>query len=266
MRPDRWASLPRATLDAAIAVLLAPTCVSCNRPLDSPLDGVACSACWASIRPLSPPLCVTCGDPLASWRTLSVALSRCPRCRRVHTVVSRARSAGDYAGALRDVIHAFKYDGRRSLARPLAGLMRDAGAELLDQASCVVPVPLHPWRFIGRGFNQAADLAIALDVPVLHALWRQRRTASQTGLTATDRRRNLRGAFRLSPLLRARQVSAHLQGAVVVLVDDVRTTGATLDECARVLMDAGAREVRALTAARAPLAGGGASTRRGARR
>jgi ComF family protein len=262
MRPDRWAPLPRATLDAAIAIVLAPACVSCNQPLESPLEGVACGACWASIRPLSPPLCLTCGDPLPSWRTFSVELSHCPRCRRLRTLVTRARSAGDYAGALRDVIHAFKYDGRRSLARPLGRLMRDAGAELLEGASCVVPVPLHPWRFIRRGFNQAADLAVALDAPVLHALWRRRRTASQTGLTATGRRRNVGGAFRLSPFLRSRQIDASLRDGVIVLVDDVRTTGATLEECARVLMAAGAREVRALTAARAPLHEGGNGRKR----
>ena len=253
MDSDRWPSAPRATLDAVIALVLAPACVSCNRPLESPLSGVACPACWASIRPLSPPLCVTCGDPLPSWRVLSVALSQCPRCRRVPTLVARARSAGDYAGALRSVIHAFKYDGRRSLARPLGRLMNQAGAELLAEASCVVPVPLHPWRHIRRGFNQASDLANALDAPVLHALWRRRQTASQTGLTATGRRRNVGGAFRLSPFLRSRELETLLRGRVVVVVDDVRTTGATLDECARVLIGAGARQVRALTAARAPL-------------
>lgn len=248
-----WTLAPRATLDALLALVLAPACVSCNQPLESPLGGVACPMCWASIRPLSPPLCVTCGDPLPSWRTLSLALVQCPRCRRVRTLVSQARSGGDYAGALRDLLHAFKYDGRRSLARPLGRLMKNAGADLLAQASCVVPVPLHPWRQLRRGFNQAADLADALDAPVLHALWRRRQTASQTGLTATARRRNVGGAFRLSPLLRSRQIDAHLRGHIVVLIDDVRTTGATLEACARVLMDAGAREVRALTAARASL-------------
>jgi ComF family protein len=250
---QRWALLPRAGVDALVALLLAPSCVSCNRPLESPLGGVVCPACWATIQPLSPPLCATCGDPLPSWRTLGVELARCSRCRRLPPLVSEARSAGDYDGALRRVIHALKYDGRRSLAHPLGRMMREAGAEVLDDASCVVPVPLHPWRFIRRGFNQAADLARTLEAPVVHALWRQRPTISQTGLTAGGRRRNVRNAFRLSPLLRSRQIDARLEGGVVVLVDDVRTTGATLDECARVLKNAGVREVRALTAARAPL-------------
>ena len=127
--------------------------------------------------------------------------------------------------------------------------MRQAGSDLLSDADCVVPVPLHPWRRLMRGFNQAADLAACLERPVVLALWRTRATAPQTGLTAAGRRRNVRGAFSLSPLLSQRVRDAMLVDRVVVLVDDVRTTGATLEACARVLKDAGAREVRALTTA-----------------
>lgn len=164
-----------------------------------------------------------------------------------------ARSAGEYDGALREIIHAFKYDARRSLASPLGELLRHAAGDLLHDASCAVPVPLHPWRRLHRGFNQAADLAAALPIPVVHALWRCRMTAPQTGLSASARRRNVRGAFRLSPLLRHRVMSSMIGGRIVVLVDDVRTTGATLDACAHVLKDAGANEVRALTVARADI-------------
>jgi ComF family protein len=163
-------------------------------------------------------------------------------------LIDCARTAGDYDGALRNIMHAFKYEGRRGLARPLAGMMRAAGGELLRDADLVVPVPLHPWRRLRRGFNQAEDLARRLDVPVLSALVRVRPTAPQTGLTAAARRRNVRGAFRVSPIRwRVRQ---RLDGARVVLVDDVRTTGATLEACAAALLDAGVRDVRALTAAR----------------
>jgi ComF family protein len=131
--------------------------------------------------------------------------------------------------------------------------MREAGADVLAGAECVVPVPLHPWRRARRGFNQAAELARHLGPPVVHALWRCRATPPQTGLTAAARRRNVRRAFLLSPWV-ARGRAAHLvRGRVIVLVDDVRTTGATLEECARVLAAAGVGEVRALTAARAPL-------------
>ena len=163
-------------------------------------------------------------------------------------------AAGHYDGPLREIIHALKYEGRRSLAPPLGRLMREAGAALLDDADCVVPVPLHPWRRMTRGFNQAADLASALDRPVVHALWRARWTPAQMGLPARSRRTNVRGAFMLSPFCSrpGRRAALHgppIEDRVVVLVDDVRTTGATLNACAKVLRDAGAREVRALTAA-----------------
>ncbi len=127
--------------------------------------------------------------------------------------------------------------------------MRQAGQALLDDVRCAVPVPLHPWRRLQRGFNQASLLASALDVPVVHALWRARRTAPQSGLTAAARQRNVRDAFRPSPLLSSAACEEWLEGAVVVLVDDVRTTGATLNACADVLKKAGVQEVRALTAA-----------------
>ena len=163
--------------------------------------------------------------------------------------VDRSRSAGRYDGALRHIIHAFKYEGRRSLSARLSKALRESGGDVLSDAHCVVPVPLHPWRRLTRGFNQAADLAAGLELPILHALWRTRATAPQTGLTAARRRRNMRGAFMMSPLLSSRVRKAMLEGRIVVLVDDVRTTGATLDACARVLKEAGAGEVRALTLA-----------------
>jgi ComF family protein len=215
--------------------------------LDAPRSGPVCATCWAEIDPVLPPLCMTCGDPLPSWRVLTRAESICPRCRRRPPAFARARAAGEYEGSLREIIHAFKYDGRRSLAAPLAALMRDRGSDLLAGADCVIPVPLHPWRRLTRGFNQADELASHLGVPRLRALWRSRATLPQSGLRPAERRRNVRAAFRLSPLVRP----ARLENACVVLVDDVRTTGATLDACARVLRAAGAREVRALTIARA---------------
>jgi ComF family protein len=188
---------------------------------------------------------------------ISLALERCPRCRRKPPLVHAARAAGEYEGALRDILHAFKYDGRRSLARPLGAQLRTAGGDLLRDADCVVPVPLHGWRRLRRGFNQADELARQLGPPVVHPLWRARATPPQTGLTAAARRHNVRGAFVLSPLLSRRSRARWLADRTVVLVDDVRTTGATLNACAAVLLDAGARDVRARTVARAapPAAG-----------
>ena len=138
------------------------------------------------------------------------------------------------------------YEGRRSLAKPLAGLMRSRCAAVLDGADCLIPVPLHSSRRRARVFNQALDLARHLSeagLPVRQALRRVRATPTQTGLPAAQRHRNMRQAFAPAWITRS-------HGSVVVLVDDVSTTGATLEACARVLKEMGVREVRAVTAAR----------------
>jgi ComF family protein len=197
--------------DALIAAFLAPRCVCCRCALESPLGGPVCPRCWEDTR----------------------------------------AADGRYTGALREIIHGLKYEGRRSLARPLAGLLRERQHAALADARCVVPVPLFVWRRLRRGFNQAADLAAHLDLPVVHAVWRIRPTASQTGLTAAERRRNVRGAFRVSPVLSRETRTRFIADQVVVLVDDVLTTGATSNACADVLREAGAREVRVVTLARA---------------
>jgi len=124
--------------------------------------------------------------------------------------------------------------------------MRVAGAEVLEGANAVVPVPLHRSRERTRGFNQARELARHLDLAMRDVLVRTRKTASQADLTAAGRQRNVARAFQLKK-------GSDVDGLVLVLVDDVSTTGATLNACAAPLLDAGAKEVRALTAARAPL-------------
>jgi ComF family protein len=169
---------------------------------------------------------------------------RCHRCRLHPSRLHSSRAIGVYDGSLRAIVHALKYDGRRSLARPLANMMRRSGEDVLVSADVVVPVPLHRSRMRERGFNQARDMAHHLGVPLVQALERTRATATQADLPASKRHANVRGAFRL-----ARRVS--VEGAIVVLVDDVSTTGATLEACATALLDAGAKEVRAITAARA---------------
>jgi predicted amidophosphoribosyltransferase len=180
--------------------------------------------------------------------------------------VDRHGSIGPYQDRLRDILHALKYDGRRSLARGLAALARDAGRDVLSGMDAAVPVPLHRSRRRARGFNQATDLAGGLGLPVVHALRRVRATAPQASLPAARRRANVRQAFALAPRPRWRHglrgpgglgrdarlaaTACLVSGKRLVLVDDVCTTGATLDACARVLKAAGAAEVRAITAAR----------------
>ena len=235
--------MARTLTDALLAVLLAPDCAACERPLDTPTCGPVCVRCWQAIVHITPPVCDACGDPLPSWRAISRECARCPRCRRRESHIARGRAIGAYDGSLRAIVHALKYGGRRSLAKPLAALMARYGAEVLRGADVVVPVPLHRSRKRARGFNQAAELARHLPVRTAHILRRVRATPSQTDLPAARRHANVRQAFAL-------RRGARVDGGVIVLIDDVSTTGATLDACASVLRSGGAREVRALTVAR----------------
>ena len=212
----------RTLLDCLVSVLLAPPCAACGASLERPLDGPVCAPCWRSIPPVGSPF-------------------------RVEEATI-CRAAGIYAGALSAIVHALKYQHRTSLATPLGKLAAKHCGDAFSGADLVVPVPLHPSRRRERGFNQAALLARALPLPCADALARIRATPSQTDLPADERRRNVKGAFALASDARLR---AAVPGRCIVLVDDVATTGATLGECAKVLKEAGAGEVRAVTVARA---------------
>jgi ComF family protein len=165
------------------------------------------------------------------------------------------RAVGAYDGELRAIIQALKYDGRRTIASRLGALMRDAGREVLDGADGVVPVPLHPRRQRQRGFNQAVLLARHLRLPVHDVLRRIVNTRPQVEVPAARRHGNVRAAFAVAPVRlrgwRSAKRGPAFPARVLVLVDDVMTTGATLGACALVLKQAGVGEVRALTAARA---------------
>ena len=222
-----------ATLaDALIATVFAPVCLSCARVLDAPTRSPVCDTCWARIGRFVAPA----GDlgPLS-------------------TTLSHVRAVGPFDDVLRDVIHGLKFQGRRTLAARLGPLLREAAGDLLDDADAVVPVPLHPWRQWRRTYNQADLLAATLGRPVCHALRRRRATPPQTALDRRARQANVRHAFALGGWTpgAASRARRQVEGRRLVLVDDVLTTGATLDACARVLLDAGADEVRAITVARA---------------
>lgn len=242
-----WLSASNAVLRA----LLAPTCAACDRPLDAPLAGAVCATCWRAVELITPPHCAQCGDQIPT--SLSGANGdRCDRCARGDTAFDLAASIGIYDGALRDMVHALKYRQRRMIAPGLAAAMRRSGARVLVGADAVVPVPLHSWRHWQRGFNQADDLARGLGLPVWRVLSRPRSGPPQASLPAAARLANAEGAYAIGAgeYLRRRR-SRRLGGATVVLIDDVLTTGATLNACARVLREAGVRRVRVLTAARA---------------
>jgi len=221
----------RLLADSVAAALLGPLCAGCGEPLEHPTQGAVCSECWTAIAPLTPR-----------------GIEAFPP--QIHA----AAAIGPYEGRLRDVIQALKYDRRPTIAKHLARLMRVAGADVLDGADALVPVPLHRSRERTRGFNQARELAVHLGPPVHDLLVRRRNTATQADLPAGKRHANVRGAFTSRELHGMHGIHG-MRGMVLVLVDDVCTTGATLNACAEVLLDAGAAEIRALVAARAALRG-----------
>ena len=166
------------------------------------------------------------------------------------------RSIYAFDGPLRDAVHRFKYRGRISLARPLAKLLWQGWQSSIGKAiprdiDCIAPVPLQAWRQWRRGYNQSELLAHELSRlcsrPALKVLWRRRHTRSQTQFSARDRQSNVRDAFALD----LAQIAPHdLSGRSILLLDDVCTTGSTINECARVLQQNGVKSVYALTLAR----------------
>lgn len=234
-----WRRMGGMVLD----LLLPPRCLKCGTEIGN--DGALCAACWREVSFLQPPCCARCGLPFeVDLGTEAI----CGACARDSPLYDRARAALRYDDASRTLVLAFKHGDKLQLAPALGRLMRGAGAELLAACDVIVPVPLHWTRLFTRRYNQAAVLAHALAAgggPAVEAdlLQRRRATPSQGRSGRAERRRNVRGAFALK---RGRNVA----GRRVLLVDDVLTTGATVTECARVLLESGARAVDVLTAAR----------------
>lgn len=228
-----------------INLLLPPRCPVSGEIVDR--QGALSPDVWRALTFIEEPCCQQCGLPFA-FRVETGAL--CAPCLAKPPVFQQARSAMVYDDASRELILAFKHGDRLESVPVLIPLLRRAGTSLLDRAEIIVPVPLHRWRLLRRRYNQAGLLAQALgraagkDVMV-DALVRTRATPSQGHLNAGQREKNVRHAF--AP---GRSAAARLSGKSVLLVDDVYTTGATLSECARVLLAAGAKDVLVLTLAR----------------
>lgn len=209
----------RGALKLAADLLLPPVCISCRKRAGA--HGLLCGDCWAKIDFIAPPLCSRLGVPLpydTGEPSLSAAAIADP------PVYDRARAAARYSSTMRDLIQSFKY-GDRHEGVPLFGRwMAAAGAELLADADMILPVPLYRSRLWSRRFNQSAILAQEVGkltgVPVdCFLLARVKRTPSQVGLTAAQRRKNVAGAFRVTAARGA------LRGKHVVVVDDVITHG-----------------------------------------
>ncbi|KAB1075506.1 ComF family protein [Methylobacterium planeticum] len=235
--------LLRGTLRSALGLVYPPSCAGCGGATADP--GALCPACWSSLRLIEAPLCPRYGTPFALDLGIGPLLS--PRAIAEPPVFGRARAVALYDGAARSLVHRLKYEDRLDLAVPMARMMLASGRELIGQAQCVVPVPLHRWRLWRRRFNQAALLARpiagAAALPYAPgALARVRATRSQVGLSRAARAANLQGAFRVPPAARAM-----LQGRRVLLIDDVATTGATANAAARALLRGGAASVDLLT-------------------
>jgi ComF family protein len=238
---DQLRDLPRASRALAGAVLdflYPPTCLACPAFIQAP--DLFCAHCWQRMPFITQPVCERLGVPLPvdyGGPLVSVRAMADP------PVFGRARSVALYDGAARDLVHQLKYADRLDLVPPMARLMARSGRPLFADNPVLVPVPMHRWRFLWRHFNQSALLAAEIgrisETEVLfHALRRVRRTRPQPGLTRSERASNLQGAFKVDG-----PEALFVQGRAVVLVDDVLTSGATANACARALLKAGAKSV-----------------------
>lgn len=235
----------RAGREALVGIVYPPSCIACQAATGQ--AQALCPSCWAGLAFIERPYCERLGTPFAV--DLGAGLVS-PAAIADPPVFARARAVCRFDGTARELVHRLKYGDRQELALSLATMMAQAGRELLPDAGVVVPVPLHRSRLWTRRFNQAAALAGIIarkgKLPFApEALSRVKRTRQQVGLTRAQRAENLQGAFGVLPAQRPQ-----VDGRRVLLVDDVLTTGATVNAAARALLRAGAVEVDVLTFAR----------------
>lgn len=242
IRNARATVVAERVLWASLDLLFPPRCEHCQQ-----LGERLCANCRADIEYLPPTICQQCGYPKEAPVT-----DDCDQCRRVPFSGRAIRSIAFHAGPVRSAIHSLKYRHNPPLAEALAILMHQHLPADVPTDGVLLPVPLGEARRRARGFNQAEALARHFAVggrwAVLpNALKRRRETPSQVGLSAAQRRANVSGAFVAD--------KQSVNGQVIILIDDVCTTGATLSACAAALQEEGAQEVWALTLARAKLTG-----------
>ena len=230
-------------------MILPPRCIKCGQVL-SERNGI-CPDCFAKITFISSPLCHCCGRPFAGGADVKFgAVQYCGEClRKKKRLFTMQRSAFVYNDESKDLILNLKFRDRTGTAETLADLLYTAGIDIWkEKPDLIIPVPIHRLRLLQRRYNQSALLCkylaqktgIAADY---ETLVRQRNTVPQVQLSGTARRNNLKQAF-------ATANPQKFKGKKVVLIDDVSTTGSTLNECAKVLHKAGAAAIYALTLAR----------------
>lgn len=247
--PDRFGQGLRRVAGWAVDSLLPPECPTCRTLVDGPHR--LCASCFTAMSFVTAPHCLCCGVPF-STPAESGPRGTCLGCMLRPPQFSRARAALRYDEAARRLILPFKYADRTEFAPVLAAMMARAGAVLLAETDAVLPVPLHRRRLIGRRYNQAALLAERLarraGRPWLpDALIRHRETVPLGELSAAARIAEVADAFSIRP-----GRAALVEGRRLLLIDDVMTSGATASACAAALLQAGARSVDVLAAARVP--------------
>ena len=226
---------------------LPPQCPCCEKFLEEGQQGF-CSNCLSEIRWIEPPFCSICGIPFISKEVENHPCGACMTHRKYFTM---ARALGAYEGSLQEAIHRWKYEGKTYLTPFFAewmeeGLNRHWGPHSLD---LLIPATLHPQRLREIGFNQALllvkELSRRTGIPYRKTILQKKKpTIPQVNLSGTEREKGLRGAFQVIG-------KEELLGKSVLLVDDVYTTGATVNECSKVLLRGGAERVNVLTLAHA---------------